>query len=1645
MNDVVKTILPILPWVPTILLGFCLLWAFLSGIRRGFSKSLKLFITFLIAIALSITLFFILRNQFDTILAQVGDIVLGWFDKSLQEVMNTTGKYDKFTDYLNEYISKSETFQEYVASSGSSVEETARLIFSLSMLIVNVALAIICFILFFVFKFILYIFYLIFAKEGRRKKRINKAYADGKKDKPYKAHRLAGGFIGLLRGLIVSIFLLIPFGTVALLVTNNTDPQAVSNETLDDDNSSKTYFEFMKVINNYSSTGVGKILTSVKNPEGVPLYLLVSDTIFTTEYTYVDEESGEEKTVDLKLSRDLAPISGLVCQTAYQFLAYGYDVNKNYTSDELIEFLTSDKKVNGYTLEEKITSLLSAIDTKEETMISYLMDSFTKSYVKSYLKDNVNEQNIESQDLDKKILYHLFLGENSLKPSEIVLAGNADNAFKAFMIVLKNKDTLTRLQNVFSTNEEESTNPSLAVNKLVFGVSAKASENDVEESNSFMHELCDQLSSLSFYNTARFNRLITDLIIDAVSTSLPDFDLTSTTNQNLYSTTWTNSLDSIFGLVGDMISDIISQNISNTEELGKYYINQLSDSQSKTYTNLKNVINSDGVSIILNTKGFNNFIEESLNSALESIVGDSKIELIETNWGTYTNSDGNVVKGELEKLINSFATSFAPIYNILTESEDGNLTKEQTKDLIIQLTTKGFVDAFDVDSENHSNLIHAFVSDVLKADIISYNDTRFGLYVPSQCKQTLTLTNTTKEVISSEAIKSVLDFMKGLADDAYDLMKGNIDYVALIKSQTTAIRNSKIILANIAKIIYKMNDGNLIIPQRLSLADDVIDTNISLWIDTNGEMDKIIDIVNSFGELISDLSNGKDTNQILANITKDGGNTIQALSNSTIINATITNKIQALNDSNNFKIYIPNEAYNDIYCDTVKTSEFVSVIKYIKEIFNVTDDTKTVDLANIIYSKLLGQNAITLLKNSSIMVTTVSYFFKDIIVTKPEVADKLVIPNELLAELNDETIITDYANSEWKEELVALLSNLELLGVTFGDNNQVSIDLRNVFYLGDTNTADNTKTNMDILYKSQILKASLNKSLTNVENIYIPRTAYDGDYVSANELAQTLRAFKELIGTTNLENDSFNIDNVKDYIDLSRFSDMDQLDNLIKPQIVNATIAYMIMTQDASSEIICPDAYKFNKENEDNLVQWLYSSDTDLGETIKLIHSINSLNLLGSVSSGNATISPDILLTFNDDAIETLLASDIINATIINTLVAKRSSAINIPASYIVTSEDIVSNYRNIKFVTNSEANKLLKGLTRLGSSLDVTEFDMNILKNLNEVEASSSQKKIETILDSDILWYSMSSYILDINSINISTSVKDQIDSENYIVKAELVHLINSLASLSISSFDSISYDTILTISDLDSFLGSDIIWYTVSSKMFSATTITLSDNEIVTPNSDDELYIIKDELKTFVNTIKLFTASSLDDVLIDPVIVVDNIDTVADSSIVRTLITKKIIDSNNNIVLKRTNSTTNEVTTYANLYNEYQNGSLTGNKVVQLTKAEIEVFVSAVKTIFGDNTVQFNINYNDTSVFNFTSMDESLLDSTIILDGLQTKFNDTINGYNYTQPESNKYVLTDDYTYDIYSATAANNHISYPSYISVEEAKGFVDKIRS
>ncbi|MCR5786571.1 MAG: CvpA family protein [Acholeplasmatales bacterium] len=1118
----------LLSFLPTVLFAFILVWQMIAGARRGFSKSLKLFITFTISIIVASVFFAVVcRYDFDSYLVNDGLTTIRQIPNqenfSWAKVFNTVDSHDKFTGYLTEYLSNQEFFKK--TSEGMSAEQAAKLLFNLSIMILHLIVFFLAIIVYFAAKFVLYFFYLIFFREGRRRKRINKKYSEGKVDKPYKPHRFLGFLVGTLRGLIVGVFIMSFFGTIALITTND------KTEHVDDTSyvnaQSKPIVEVYQIMDKYNTVGVGKVLNSVKYRENVPLYLIVADKIISCDYEY-EAEDGTINTVKLNLSDDIATLTAPTSKIAYLFLLYGYDINKNYTTDEMISFITSDTTVNGKTLEERINDELAVMNVKN---LNYVLNDFLRAFASYYCNGykSTDSQDAKAElNASQRVIYQLFLGQYALKFDDLINGNNMQVAFNTLCDVLKNKNEIDKISSLMSSNSSDE--------NLSIKFSSKEAKAISENNRHIFGVLIDDISKLSFYGDNNFNSLISTIIVEILEMQYPNFSLESSApNQDFLNISWTSNdnngtatINSLFNFLDYIVSVAIeNESITSYSKLIDYFVSDFKKDDSEALNQISKLVDSSACSILLNTKGFKEILNSKMNEYLSSAMEGKELTLIDTNYGTYTDSDGKVHTGEINKILKPIAKTLASVY--LTSKDTSLSDSDKTKELLNAVTSpdSSIYDLIDTKKENHSDLVHALLSEVILNVNFKIGENDHQFYARETIDYVIVREH--KEINSNE-FKVLLSIINKISNSFVEMSKNDNlttnDYIDIVNEMTNTamddMKNSDLFMANLSIIIYDLTKNVCVTPSSLKLTDETRDTNIANWIGNDGEMSKLFDVFKNLKDIIVKISNGDKQEDYLAQVSTLSKDELTILSKSDLVNATITDKI-----SKTDSMFVPDEAYKtDSNKELLSDEEISNLASFIKEFFNVTDENTKVSLENIENNDFAGYNDNPEKLLKALEGKVVSATLANIIVKNANKENSINVAIDYLFTKEEQNNLSKWyvvkEDTTYTGELANIiyaLSSTKLLNV-INDNSKLTEDV----LLKDS-------LDTDRLLVSDTIWLTISKKLINTNSLIIPQSIIDTQknmdtYISKDEINKFVGSIKNVITSDSLSTSSVDASSV---------------------------------------------------------------------------------------------------------------------------------------------------------------------------------------------------------------------------------------------------------------------------------------------------------------------------------------------------------------------------------------------------------------------------------------------------------------------------------------------------------------------------------------
>ena len=282
---------------PTIIVLIELLICLLVGFLQGFRKSSILFLNFVIALAIGIGSFFAVTAILHTAdLNEYLVLIGGSFGLDFSEAHSIVDAIGVVLDqYLSDYA--------FIAQ----IPEYQQIITAISGVIINLVVGLICLVIIpILVRLILYIFYLIFNREGKYKAKI---IAEGG---VYKRQRLLGLLVGLGRGAILATLTISLLSSVYFIAAGGEYEEYEETPTLEllDSLGLDQYGIdaglIYEAIKESRSTGVGAIFNLLK-VNGESLDYFAFDLLFSSEF---DSVKGYGK-AKLNLRKELANFVGL--------------------------------------------------------------------------------------------------------------------------------------------------------------------------------------------------------------------------------------------------------------------------------------------------------------------------------------------------------------------------------------------------------------------------------------------------------------------------------------------------------------------------------------------------------------------------------------------------------------------------------------------------------------------------------------------------------------------------------------------------------------------------------------------------------------------------------------------------------------------------------------------------------------------------------------------------------------------------------------------------------------------------------------------------------------------------------------------------------------------------------------------------------------------------------------------------------------------------------------------------------------------------------------------------------------------------------------------------------------------------------------
>lgn len=662
---------------------------------------------------------------------------------------------------------------------------------------------------------------------------------------------------------------------------------------------------------------------------------------------------------------------------------------------------------------------------------------------------------------------------------------------------------------------------------------------------------------------------------------------------------------------------------------------------------------------------------------------------------------------------------------------------------------------------------------------------------------------------------------------------------------------------------------NIIVPSNLCDMDEE-DIKIIKKEEINNLFSSIVGTLDIFGE-----NNSINFKKVVDNVT--------SLSNSQIIEASVIYILNTMLEDNTL-VSIPDiykeNATKEILMDDFSvnpwhtTGEISNIIYALDEIFNISL-VDTFDLVASLHEMGARFGKLNEVSNKNAEKTKLDIVYKSSIIRSTikhtldaNISDEFVDKNVLSSSMVVENI--DDVPSIKKSEVKAVIDSFnELVIVDFNN-----IDLANIKdKILDLNTqaiTDTTKTKIDVLYLSTIIRyilvKQLDKALTESfiesefrDSIYIKdsETIDENDYIyyKKEEIASLISSIKEL-GLTSIDN--VNTDSVKaEIFNLNKASSIDSTKSKLDILYQSMIIEYIVSKQldNAMPSGFAPEAvidselvknyYLVNTNNyacyKEEEISAIIQALTEVG--ITAIESIDTETIKNEVINLNSESTSDSTKTKLDILYQSVIITYAITTQLDNTINTDIVS-LEVRDSSLTKNVNVI-NSDEYKYYKEEEVSALINSLKELTitniDNINVENIKANSLSLNEEATTDSTKTKLDVLYISYIIKYALSIRFDEIftgASLNVHKDVlndskdNDEITTVYYYKEIKVKLLLDAIGpeGLNVSNLDdtsNINENSILSLNEkasgatetrLTIMYKSDIIAYILSDKLKAA-----------------------------------------------------------------------------------------------------------------------------------------------------------------------------------------------------------------------------------
>ncbi len=462
--------------------------------------------------------------------------------------------------------------------------------------------------------------------------------------------------------------------------------------------------------------------------------------------------------------------------------------------------------------------------------------------------------------------------------------------------------------------------------------------------------------------------------------------------------------------------------------------------------------------------------------------------------------------------------------------------------------------------------------------------------------------------------------------------------------------------------------------------------------------------------------------------------------------------------------------------------------------------------------------------------------------------------------------------------------------IEYSDNN-LSFNYKNINSIFNANEGETSV--IDDIKSSEVLRRISSCILTNSNidgaKLYIPTSCKDDSgYISKEEFTNFFTSIQKVIESSTFSKDSVYLsDLVEDIVPeiVSTISNNKDMPSYVTSSKVLSAIASNYIYDGIKDTVVVPDELVLTDEVRDEHI------DAWLGEDGELNHLLNAAIAynVGDIITNGAEIDIDSFL--DSSKMETALKSEIIYYTVSNEIIKAQESndQISIPKSAY-----------DGELISKSEIVNTIAAVEELEKNLETKDLD-----SLDQNVILTADINVDTILKSNIIWYSISKSFVD-SGVNIpNAAYVDTTSEEKFITKDEISNTVDALKNLSQTNLDEIEINSnvFLTLvaedSKMNAILNSYTAWYEISSRFITCINEIPAD---VKTNILDQTYITKDEIINTTKALNEFDITQIETYSIsqEKLLSITSYDKILASHIIWFKATKEMIDSNGFIILK-------------------------------------------------------------------------------------------------------------------------------------------------